>query len=254
MAARLPGRRILVTGGGSGIGLATTRLFVREGARVAAVDRDEAALARAVAVRETGADFLSIVADVTDDRQVREAIDRAAQALGGIDGVVNAAGVDLVRAFDEATVDDWQRVLAVNLLGPVAVCRAAVPAIRGAGGGTIVNVASGAGLRPLEKRTAYCSSKAALVMFGKALALELAPDGIRVNAVCPGVIDTPMFRASYEGAADPDAELARILDRFAIKRVGKAIDVANAALFLSCEESAHMTGSALAVDGGRAFH
>jgi len=251
---RLRGRRILVTGGGSGIGLATAGLFAGEGARVAAVDRDEAGLSRAAAFAGVGAGIATIVADVRDDRQVREAIDGAARAMGGIDGVVNAAGVDLVRSFDEATADDWQRILAVNLLGPVAVCRAAVPAIRAAGGGTIVNIASGAGLRPLEKRTAYCSSKAALVMFGKALALELALDGIRVNAVCPGVIDTPMFRASYERAADPDAELAQILDRFAIKRVGKAIDVAHAALFLTCDESSHVTGSALAVDGGRAFH
>lgn len=251
---RLLGRRILVTGGASGIGRATVGLFVREGARVAALDRDEPALVRAAASPDGGPGLATIVADVSDEHAVERAVHRAVAALDGLDGIVNAAGVDLVRFFDETSADDWGRLMTVNLLGAVRVCRAALPAMRAAGGGTIVNIASGAGLRPLEGRTAYCSSKAALVMFSKALALELARHEIRVNAVCPGVIDTPMFRASYERSDDPAAELERIMDRFAIKRVGKPTDVAHAALFLSSAESAHITGSALAVDGGRAFH
>jgi NAD(P)-dependent dehydrogenase (short-subunit alcohol dehydrogenase family) len=123
-----------------------------------------------------------------------------------------------------------------------------------AGGGTIVAIASGAALRPLPERTAYCAAKAGLVMFCKALSIELAPRNIRVNAICPGIIDTPMWRASWEGAADPSAERARILDRYVIRRVGRAEEIADAALFLSCHESSYVTGAALAVDGGRTFH
>jgi NAD(P)-dependent dehydrogenase (short-subunit alcohol dehydrogenase family) len=120
--------------------------------------------------------------------------------------------------------------------------------------GTIVHIASGAALRPLAGRTAYCASKAGLVMFAKTLAVDLAPYSIRVNAICPGIIDTPLFRQSIDGAADPQAELERVLDRYLIRRIGKPEDIANAALYLSCDESAQITGSALAVDGGRTFH
>jgi NAD(P)-dependent dehydrogenase (short-subunit alcohol dehydrogenase family) len=142
----------------------------------------------------------------------------------------------------------------VDLTGPMLVCHAAVPAMKHAGRGTIVNIASGAALRPLEHRTAYCTAKAGLVMFGKALALDLAPHGIRVNAICPGIIDTPMFRSSWEGNPDPQAELARILDRYVIKRPGQPDEIAHAALFLTGDESSFVTGVALAVDGGRTFH
>jgi NAD(P)-dependent dehydrogenase (short-subunit alcohol dehydrogenase family) len=119
------------------------------------------------------------------------------------------------------TPEEWHRVLAVDLSGPVLVCHAALPAMRQAGRGSIVNIASGAALRPLEHRTAYWAAKAGLVMFGKALA-NLAPAGIRVKPVCPAIIDTPMFRASFEGAPDAERELARILDRYVIKRLGAA--------------------------------
>jgi NAD(P)-dependent dehydrogenase (short-subunit alcohol dehydrogenase family) len=145
-------------------------------------------------------------------------------------------------------------VLAVNLTGPCLVCQAALPALRAAGRGTIVNIASAAALRPLGQRTAYCAAKAGLVMFGKALAMDLAPYDIRVNSVCPGIIDTPLFRASFEGAENPVEELARILDRYVIKRAGQPDDIAEAALYLTSDASAFVTGSSLAVDGGRSFH
>ena len=239
---RLAGRRILVTGAASGIGAETAALFRREGAEVAMLDRVEIADDRAA------------VADVIDATAVSDAIGRLAGKLGGLDGVVGCAGVDLLRPFPEMTADDWRRVVDVNLTGPFNVCHAAVPHLRAAGGGTIVHVSSGAGLRPLPGRTAYCSAKAGLVMFAKSLAIDLAPDNIRVNAICPGIVDTPMFRDGLADAADPDAELAMVLDRYLVKRIGTPLDIANAALFLSSPESAQITGSALAVDGGRVFH
>ena len=246
---RLTGRRILVTGAASGIGLAVARLFGSEGAAVAMLDRDEAGL---TAAKVDGAAL--VACDVADERRVREAVARAGDALGGLDGIVNCAGVDLMRRFEDMTSEEWSRVLAVDLTGPMLVCHAALPLMKRAGRGTIVNIASGAGLRPLEQRTAYCAAKAGLIMFGKTLAVDLAGDNIRVNAICPGIIDTPMFRGSWAGAPDPQAELARILDRYVIKRTGRPDEIAQAALYLTSDESSFVTGTALAVDGGRTFH
>jgi NAD(P)-dependent dehydrogenase (short-subunit alcohol dehydrogenase family) len=246
---RLAGRRVLVTGAASGIGLAIARLFRSEGAAVAMLDRDQARL------KETAPDdAVALVCDVADERQVRDAVGRAVAGLGGLDGLVNSAGIDLMRPFEQMTAEEWRRVLAVDLTGPMLVCQAALPAMKRAGRGTIVNIASGAALRPLEQRTAYCAAKAGLVMFGKTLAVDLAPYQIRVNAICPGIIDTPLFRSSWEGAADPEAELARILDRYVIKRPGQPDEIAQAALYLTSDESSFVTGAALAVDGGRTFH
>jgi len=251
---RLTGRRILVTGAASGIGLAIAELFLREGAKVFAIDRSVAALESAGAQLAARGDAAVLAVDVTAESEVGEAMVHAHHRMGGLDGIVNAAGIDLQRSFADMTSTEWDKVLAVNLTGPCLVCRAALPALQESGHGTIVNIASGAALRPLENRTAYCASKAGLVMLTKAMAIDLAPFGIRANAICPGVIDTPMFRASYESAADPRAEFAKIMERFTQKRVGKPEDIAFAALYLTSDESAYVTGSALAVDGGRAFH
>ena len=249
---RLKDRRILITGAASGIGAATARRFAGAGARVGLLDRDRDGLQ---AVRRDIGDTCAIaVADVSRVTEVAAAVAQVARGIGGLDGVVNCAGIDLLRPFADMAPAEWQRILDVNLNGPMHVCHAVLPLLRQAGGGTIVNVSSGAGLRPLEHRTAYCSSKAALVMFSKALAIDLAADNVRVNAICPGIIETPLFRTSYETMPDPDAELARILDRYVIKRVGRPEEIAAAALFLTSAESAYVTGAALAVDGGRTFH
>ena len=242
-------RVVLVTGAASGIGLATAQLFRDEGARVAMLDRDGARLKE---TRVEGA--VPLVCDVAEERQVRDAVARAADALGGLDGVVNSAGIDLMRPFEAMTAAEWAQVMAVDLTGPMLVCHAALPAMKQAGRGTIVNIASGAALRPLEGRTAYCAAKAGLVMLGKTLAVDLAPYNIRVNAICTGIIDTPLFRSSWEGATQPEAELAKILDRYVIKRAGQPEEIAQAALYLTSDESSFVTGAALAVDGGRTFH
>lgn len=253
---RLPGRRILVTGAASGIGRATAALFRAEGAAVALVDREEEKLHEAASeiAQGSGAAVTSVAVDLSDDAGVAPAVDRAAAALGGLDGLVGCAGIDLLRPFEEMAPSDWHRVLGVNLTGAFNVTHAALPYLRAAGPATIVHVASGAALRPLPARTAYCVSKAGLVMFAKTLAVDLAGYDIRVNAICPGIIDTPLFRQSVEVAEEPEAELSKILDRYLIRHVGQPEDIANAALFLSSKESAHVTGTTLAVDGGRAFH
>ncbi|MEO9191018.1 MAG: SDR family NAD(P)-dependent oxidoreductase [Acetobacteraceae bacterium] len=249
---RLANRRILVTGAASGIGEAVCAMFRAEGALVAMLDRDGAKLREAAGRIGTGA--FPFVADVSDEAAVQRAVEAAVHALGGLDGVVNSAGIDLLRPFAEMSAADWRRIMAVDLDGPFLVCRAALPALRASDGASIVNIASAAGLRPLEHRTAYCSAKAALVMFSKALAVDLAADNIRVNVICPGIIETPLFRSSFETEADPEAALRTITDRYLIKRAGRPDEVASTALFLTSAESGYMTGSAVAIDGGRSFH
>jgi len=248
----LKGRRIIVTGAASGIGRGVAQHLTGLGARVGLLDRDAEGL-RAVA-REAGEQAAHAVADVSDVSQVRAAVDALVAALGGLDGVVNCAGVDLLEDFADMQPEQWRQMIDVNLMGPVNVCHAALPALRGGVAPAIVNVASAAALRPLAQRTAYCSTKAGLVMFSKALSMDLAADGIRVNAICPGIVDTPMLRNSVSGAADPEAAMADILGRYLIPRAGTLQEMASSIAFLLDEGAGYITGTALAVDGGRSFH
>lgn len=252
MSGKHTGLRFVITGGASGIGLAVAKLAIERGARAVLLDLDPVALSKAA--ESLGDAALPLVCDVTDGDAVKVAVDRAAAWLGGMDAVVNSAGVDLLTPLEQADDARWARMLAVNLTGPMLVCRAAMPHLRRAGGGTIVNVSSGAGLTPLLNRTAYCATKAGVIMFGKALAIEAAADGIRVNAVCPGAVDTPLFRSSYENSADPERDLEAIRQRYALKRVAAPEEIAEAVLYLSSPASSYVTGTALAVDGGRTFH
>jgi NAD(P)-dependent dehydrogenase (short-subunit alcohol dehydrogenase family) len=249
---RLAGRRILVTGAASGIGLETARLFQGEGAKVALMDRNEALLEKAWAA--LGRVPFSVVVDVADEQRVAKAVDAAANAMGGIDGIVNAAGISLRKPFSETSVDEWRSVMSVNLDGPFHVCSCALRHMRLANGGTIVNISSGAGLRPLIDFSAYCASKGGLVMFSKALAMDLAADNIRVNVICPGIVMTPMVERRLAISPDREAAVAAFLDKRLMNRFGTAAEIASAALFLSCDESSFVTGSALGVDGGAVFH
>jgi NAD(P)-dependent dehydrogenase (short-subunit alcohol dehydrogenase family) len=241
----LDGRRVLVAGGASGIGLATAVMCASAGAQVAVLDRN--------AWTGDPKPLAAPIADMRDTAAVDAGVAAAAAAMGGIDGLVYCPAIDFGATLRETVDADWERLLDINLTGAMRVCRAALRAYPPSGG-TMVLVASAAGLRPLPLRSAYCSAKAGLVMFAKVLALELAEDNIRVNALCPGPVDTAMFRASYEGAADPKAELVMIRERYAMRRVADAEEIARCAAFLTGNESSFVTGSALAVDGGRVFH
>jgi NAD(P)-dependent dehydrogenase (short-subunit alcohol dehydrogenase family) len=248
---RLENRRILVTGGGSGIGLETARLFQREGARIAILDRDAEALERSAALLPDAARFQ---ADVADAGGVSHAVRAAADALGGLDGLVNVAGIGTRGMFDDTTPEMFMNDVRVNLLGPFLVSKAAVPHLRAAGGGTIANVSSSLGLRPMRGRVAYSSSKGGLIVMTKAMAIDLAPDRIRVNVVCPGYVDTPLVSNAANGRVPDAAQVAKILDASLQRRVGAAIEIANTLLFLSCDDSSFVTASVLAADGGAAMH
>jgi NAD(P)-dependent dehydrogenase (short-subunit alcohol dehydrogenase family) len=251
--SRLRGRRILLAGGAAGIGLETARSVLREGGSVAVIDRRADALAEAKSALQRAGDSVWLTADVTDAEAVERAVSTASEALGGLDGLVNCAAIDFIKPLTETSLKEWNALMAVNMTGPMLVCRSAIPAMIAAGGGAIVNIASAAGLVPLAGRTAYCASKAGLVMFGKALAIELAPHRIRVNSVCPGAVDTELYRSVLkDGGEGPEAEAIRA--RYLLRRLGTTSEIAAAILFLLSEESSFVTGTTLAVDGGRSFH
>jgi len=249
MSGDFTGRRILVTGGARGIGRASVERFLAGGARVACLDRDEAALA-GLARRD---ELYPILADLTDAGSVRRAVDRAADVLGGLDGIVNSAGVDLECPIEAMADEQWQHLMAVNLTGPMLICRAAVRHLREAGEGTIVNVSSGAGLQPLRHRTAYGASKAGLQMFSKALAIEAAEFGVRVNTVCPGAVDTELFRDSLP-SGEPEPALQAVRGRYALARIADPDEIAAVIAFLTSRDASYITGATIAVDGGRTFH
>lgn len=249
MSLDFRGRRILVTGGARGIGWASAERFLAGGAQVAILDRDEEALA----AQTKQAGLCAIPVDLADPAAVRAAVDRAVTLMGGLDGVVNSAGLDLRVPIEAMSDAEWDRLMAVNLTAPMLVCRAAMPHLRRAGGGSIVNVSSGAGLQPLKHRTAYCASKAGLQMFSKALALEAAEFGVRVNAVCPGAVETELFRSSLP-ADDPDSALQAVRERYALARIAEPDEIAAMIAFLISRDASYMTGTAIAVDGGRTFH
>ena len=242
---RLEGRKILITGGASGIGLATVELFVQEGASVAVLDVDQGSLESATRL---GAAHVAQV-DVTDEVAVGREVLAAAQALGGLDGLVNAAGISITRNLADQDLASWRKILDVNLTGAFLVAKAALPHLTAATGATIVNVASGIALRPFPGLGAYAASKAGLLAWTKVLAQELGPR-IRVNATCPGSTDTPLMRANMP----PNVDMAQFTSQYVMRRQGEAVEQAQAILFLTGPESTFITGVSLAIDGGRTFH
>jgi NAD(P)-dependent dehydrogenase (short-subunit alcohol dehydrogenase family) len=250
-SGRLQGRRILVTGAASGIGLQTARQMHEAGAQLALLDIDVDKLAAAASELDGS---IALRADVTSEDQVTRAVHDAIARLGGLDGLVNNAGTSAWRSFDDLTFAEWRRILSVNLDGAFLVTKAAWDALKAGGKSTIVNVASGSGLQPRKNFSAYCSSKAGLVLFTKSLAMDGADHGIRVNAVCPGIVMTPLVERNLQLTGEPEAAYQRYISRNLMRRFGTPQEVADAIVFLSCGESSFITGSALSLDGGSVFH
>jgi NAD(P)-dependent dehydrogenase (short-subunit alcohol dehydrogenase family) len=245
---RLSGRKILITGGASGIGRATSILCAREGASVCVLDRSEDA-ANDVAARVSGSAF---AVDVADPDSVASAVERAAAAMNGIDGVVNAAGIFSSEGLTDTTPELFNRILTVNVTGTFLIIRAAERFLRAAASATVVNIGSGVGLKPTgPSSTAYVASKGGVIAMTRELAMELAPK-IRVNVVCPGMVDTAMmesFLRNNQGEIRPE-----IAGLYALGRAATAEELANAILFLTSDQSSFVTGIALPVDGGRTYH
>jgi 3-oxoacyl-[acyl-carrier protein] reductase len=241
MTGKLASRKIAITGAASGMGREIARLFAQEGASLALIDRNEAAVAAVAA--DLGA--VGYGCDVVDRLAVNAIVAEAGHRLGGLDGLVNAAGILDITPFADLDPASWDRMLAVNLTGPFNVAKAALPFLRDAASATIVNIASVSALMPMPGTAGYSASKAGLLMFTKSLAMDLGPT-IRANTICPGVIKTEMTRYLWE---NPEHS-ARAADRVALKRLGEASDVARAALFFSTGDSGFTTGTELPVDGG----
>ena len=246
-AQRLDGKTALVTGAGSGIGKAIAETYAREGARVALVDLNgEAAKA---AARVIGNNAIGFACDVTRKSDIAAAVAETLSAFGGLDILVNNAGATHVnKPFMDIDEDDFDRSFAVNVKGLFQFCQAAVPVFRQRGGGVIVNIGSTAGTRPRPGLAAYNASKGAVHTLTKTLAVELAPDKIRVCAIAPVATDTPLL-PQFLGPKEGQRE--RFIATVPLGRLAHVQDIANAALYLASPEAQFVTGNIVEIDGGR---
>jgi NAD(P)-dependent dehydrogenase (short-subunit alcohol dehydrogenase family) len=248
---RMRGRVALVTGASSGIGRATALHLAREQAAVALVALPGDELDQAAAgCREAGTEALTIAADVGSAEEVAKAFARAAD-LGTVDAVFNNAGISIVAAITETTDEQWERQLRTNLTGSFNVAREAARAMIPRRRGAIVNTASELALMGESGYAAYTATKGGILAMTRALAAELAPHGVRVNAICPGPIDTPLLRAEYETADDPAQAQREGEHSIALGRLGRPEEIARAVVFLLSDDAAFVTGSHYVVDGGR---
>ena len=247
-AQRLLGRACIVTGGASGIGEATVRRFVREGAAVLIADRNLRA-AEALA-RELGAAVAAIECDVRVEAAVKAVADAAIRRWGRVDVLVNNAGAELNRSYDETTVEEWDRVLDTDLKGPWLFCKHVVPHMVKAGRGSVINVSSLNGIVGFPLSTAYGSAKGGLIVFTKDMAIELAQSGVRFNCVCPGVIETPMMERWTDLMPDKGEAQKMLRGVMPIGRMGTAEEVAGAVYFFASDDSTLCQGAVLSIDGG----
>ena len=250
---RLENRRALVTGGASGIGRAIVDRFLQEGAAVALCDIDGPAC-RAVVneLRGKGYRVTGIVGDVASAEDARCMVDEAVVFLGGLDILINNAGIETTGSVTTAADSDWERQIAVNLNGVYRISRFAIPKMIKAGGGAVINIASVGGLVAVKEFSAYGASKAAVIQLTRSMAADYAPDNIRVNCLCPGPVDTLLLRRACERVdpSNPESVRQAYADFTLLKRIARPEEVASCALFLASDEASFVTGVALPVDGG----
>lgn len=248
---RLAGKTALITGGGSGIGKAIGLAFAREGAKVAVAGRRADKLDQALHELEVhGGERLAVTCDVANAKDAERAVFETASTFGSLNVLVNSAGVLSATTVESISEEDWDRLMAINLKGPFLVSRAALGEFRKVGGGTIVNIGSVLGLVAMKDRAAYCASKGGVTLLTKAMALDHAHENVRVNCICPSIVETELvaglFAASEAGAAMKNARIAGI----PLGRMGRPEDVAEMAVFLASDESSWLTGAAIPLDGG----
>lgn len=249
---RFAGKVAVVTGGASGIGRATAERFMEEGAKVAIIDVSQRLGEEALSeMRRRGFDPLLLVGDVTASPDVRKMVDEILDRFGRIDVLFNNAGILVEGTVEEVTEEDWDRIMAVNVKGVFLMAKEIAPLMAKQGGGVIVNTASCSGLVGDRGAIAYNTSKGAVVLMTKCLALDYALKNVRVNCVCPGEIETPMFLQEVARRGVPVEEYrAEVCEYHPIGRLGKPHEVANTVLFLASDDASFITGAAVSVDGG----
>lgn len=248
MARRLEGKTAFVTGAGSGMGRAISLLFASEGANVVAVDVNlDTAQATAATILDSGGAAIACAADVRDREQVHQAVDAGAAAFGGYSILINNAGIFDGQAKLLDTSDElWDRVMGINLMSAFIVTKAVLPHIIAGGGGSVINTASVASHVAGSGGNAYTTSKHGMLGFTRQLALDYAADGVRVNAICPGAVDTGLTRPFWE----QDPESLKLYSAVPAGRVGAAEDIAKLALFLASDDSSFIYGVGVVIDGG----
>ena len=252
---KLKDRVAIVTGAASGIGAASAMLFAAEGARVALVDRDQEGLGQVAAALEAkGGQVLTLPADVTSDAEARAGVERVLSAWGRVDVLMTAAGISMGGTVDTIEEAAWDRTFAVNVKGTYLWIHHAIKPMIAARSGAIVTVGSQLAQSSPGRNAAYVASKGAIASFTKTMAVDHAAQGIRVNALMPGVIDTPMPARSLKRYADPEAMRTFWKHRHPMGRMGQPEEVARAALFLASDDASFITGTLLFVDGGWTAH
>lgn len=248
---RLEGLVAVVTGGAGGIGRATCQLFALEGAKVYIVDtKAQEGRETASLIAKNGGEATFRVADVSIESEVKALIDDAAHRFGDLNVLVNNAGINFVKFLEDTTEQEWDRVMAVNVKSAFLCIKHAVPWMRKAGGGSIINTGSIGSLSGQFKTPAYIVSKGAILSLTKTLALDYGRFGIRVNCVCPGITNTPMLQAHLATVPNGDEVIQQRLDRVPLNRILQPEDIAKTMLYLASEDSSGVTGTAQLVDGG----
>lgn len=248
---RLADKVALVTGGTSGIGQATALLFAKEGARIAITGRNESRGQEVVKkITEAGGEAVFMKADVRNSEECRQTVEKTLQAFGRIDILFNNAGVYYHNTVVDCTEEEWDLTLDINLKGTYLMSKFVLPTMIAQGSGVIINNSSGWGLVGGNEAAAYCASKGGVVLLTKAMAIDHSSQGVRINCVCPGDVDTPMLTEDARQRGQPWKEYLVNASHRPLGRIGKPEEIAKAALFLASEDSSFITGAVLAVDGG----
>jgi NAD(P)-dependent dehydrogenase (short-subunit alcohol dehydrogenase family) len=248
---RLQGKSAMITGGASGIGRATALAFAREGAHVMILDIDEEQSIGVVEeIRQKGGCARSVKADITSEEDVRNAVEVAKTAFGRLDILDNNAGVSLIRSLTETTVEDYHRMMDLNVLGIMLTCKHAIALMMDGRGGSIINIASLSALRSRPQMPIYAASKGAVVAMTRSLAIDFGRSGIRANCICPAATRTPLLKRHYASIEDGETKLKENVAAIPLGRLAQAEDVVRLAVFLASEESQYISGQVIAVDGG----